>query len=176
VNGLVVSATGEVIISVHGFDAIVAVDGDPASPAFLQMLWHAAGAPGGGADLPAPDYQPLGGKIFEAQHNASRHGDDLWVFDNGSTGSARALRMVMDHAAGSLVEGESWSVHQTCMNQGGAVKIDGGVLATCANSADVYAFREGAAMPEWTLNASCDGGGGPWGGGVSTRAFPVIVE
>jgi hypothetical protein len=47
VNGLTVSERGEVVISELTYDAVLAVDGDPASPTFLQLQWHAVGSPGG---------------------------------------------------------------------------------------------------------------------------------
>ncbi|MEQ1569766.1 MAG: hypothetical protein ABMA64_29290 [Myxococcota bacterium] len=172
VNGLTVSEAGEVVISVFGFDSVVAVDGDPASPTFLQHRWTAAGAPGGGRDLPYPDYV-VQGTAFEQQHNASRHGDDLWVFDNRSQGAARALRMAMDPTSGTLTETGSWSTGRTCYNQGGALPIEGGALVTCANTAEVFAFREGATEADWTMHASCDG---PVAFAVSTRAYPVTVR
>jgi len=175
VNGLTVDENYEVLISVHTYDAIVAVDGDPASPTFLTMLWHAAGNPGGGNDLPNPDYVPASGTIFDAQHNASRHGDELWVFDNLSLPDSRALVMNMDHSAGLITEARSWSVGQTCLNQGGAIPIAGGALATCANTDEVYAFRDGSTTADWYLNATCSSGG--WlSGGASTRAYPVTLE
>lgn len=176
VNGLNVSAEGEVLISVHARDGVVAVDGDPASPTFLQMVWHAAGEPGGRDDLPDPDYVPEGpGDLFVHQHNASRHGDMLWLFDNESQPDSRALRMRMDHERGVLVEDGAWSIGRTCLNQGGAIPIDGGVLITCANSGDVYAVREDAASPDWSFHADCGGGGFGFLEG-HTRAYPVTVE
>ena len=177
VNGLSVSDNGEVVLSIHAFDGIVAVDGDPASPSFLSFLWHASGDPGGQDDLPDADYVPDGDPLFSAQHHASRYGDELWVFDNGSQATARALRMQMDHEAGTLTELDAWSMGQSCRNQGGAVPLEGGVLATCANSKDVYAFRDEAGDPEWLLNATCGtGGAGPLGQNGSTRAYPVYIE
>jgi len=180
VNGLTASDEGEVVISALGFNAVLTVDGDPASPTFLQMLWHARGVSGGGG-LPNPDFTPESGDVFERQHNASVHGDELWVFDNGSASSARAVRLSLDAGAGTLTELDAWPLNQQCMNQGGAMPLDGGVLATCANTGDVSAFRDGADTPEWTLHASCGGPGGPGGNmggnmGGSTRAFPVQVQ
>ncbi|MCA9494569.1 MAG: hypothetical protein KC621_31795, partial [Myxococcales bacterium] len=172
VNGISVSESGEVILSELNYNAILGIDGDPASPTFLQMLWHSNGAPGGGADLPNPDLEPASGTIYRGQHNASRHGDELWVFDNRSRGSARGLRMSMDFASGEIAEIDSWSTGETCFNQGGAQPMDGGALVTCANSDNVYAFRDNAATPEWEMLARC--GGFP--GSSSTRAYPVWIR
>ncbi len=172
VNGLAVSAEGEVLLSLYAFDAVVSVDGDPASPTFLQMLWHASGAPGDGDDLPDPDYIPPV-TAFQAQHNASRVGDALWIFDNQSRMDARALRLRMDHVAGTIVEERAWSLDRRCANQGGAIPIEGGVLATCANSREVFQFLEDEEEAAWTLEASCPGGH-PLSG--FTRAHPVIIE
>ena len=171
-NGLNVSDQGEIILSILNFDAVVAVDGDPASATFLQTVWHAAGSAASG--LPDPDYLPVvgPGEGFDGQHNAGRYGDDLWVFDNLSAGDSRAIRMTMDHQAGTLALDAEWSLGQTCRIQGGSLPIDGGVLATCANSGEVFAFEEGQATAAWTLEATCNGGGG----GVSmTRGIPIGI-
>lgn len=172
-NGLFVSDQGEVILSDRNYSSVVAVDGDPASASFLQLNWHAEGELGVGYG--DADYRPPGGVLFDQQHNASRHGDELWVFDNLSQPEPRALRMAMDHANGLVTEIESWTVPGFCPNQGGAMKIDEGVLATCGNTGDVLQFREGESTAAWTMSAFCGGGGGG-GAGRSTRAFPVIVE
>ncbi|MEN0065854.1 MAG: hypothetical protein AAGA48_27185 [Myxococcota bacterium] len=167
VNGLTVSTTGEVVISDLTSDTIVAVDGDPASPTFLKRLWHASG--GTGSNLPDPDYEPVSGILFDGQHNASRHGDELWVFDNRSQGDSRALRMAMDHVNGKLTEIDSWSMNRRCNNQGGAMPLPGGVLATCANTGRVLAFADGSNEAEWAMLAECQGAG-------MTRAFPVTIN
>ncbi|HHO50923.1 MAG TPA: hypothetical protein ENK18_08645 [Deltaproteobacteria bacterium] len=61
-----------------------------------------------------------------------------------------------------------------CRNQGGSIPIEGGVLATCANQGDVWAFEEGQPSPSWTLEASCGQGGG--GQLDITRGIPVTIE
>ena len=173
-NGITVTSAGEVVISVLAFDAVVAVDGDPRSPTFLQRTWHASGAPGGPADdLPEADYAPRSGEVFVGQHNASRHGDDLWVFDNFSDGFSRAVRLRMDHEAGLLIDEESWSMLSICPNQGGAIPVEGGVLTTCANAREAKLFRHGEAEPAFALRAACPGAARLEG---FTRAFPVQVE
>jgi hypothetical protein len=172
VNGLTVSETGEVVISALNLDAVFAVDGDPASPTFLQLLWHAAGS-AGASDLPNPDYAPTSGSVFRAQHNGSRVGDELWVFDNGSERTARAVRLQMDLVTGALTELDSWSTNTTCRNQGGALPVPGGALVTCANSDEVALFRDATATPDWQLQGQC---GSARIGGASTRAYPVTIE
>lgn len=171
-NGLNVTDDGVIILSVLNFDAVVAIDGDPASDTFLQVLWHAAGSPDSG--LPSPDYVALAGadQGFDGQHNASRVGDDLWVFDNSSQPNSRAIRMRMMHDTGALVLTGAWSFDVTCRNQGGALPVPGGVLATCANARRVWLFEEGSPDPVWTVNATCGGQGGL---GI-TRAIPVQVR
>ncbi|HHO52940.1 MAG TPA: hypothetical protein ENK18_19205 [Deltaproteobacteria bacterium] len=173
-NGLNVTDSGEIILSLLNFDTILGIDGDPASPTFLQLSWHAVGS---GDGLPEPDYVPVAGvgQGFSGQHNASRHGDELWVFDNTGDGArSRALRMQMDHVAGTLEAVDWWWFDHQCSNQGGALPIEGGVLATCANRNDVWAFRDGERRPDWTLKAGCDGGG--ISGLDITRAIPVFIE
>jgi len=169
-NGLSVSDDGQVILSERTNNAIISVDGDPDSPAFLTVNWHAAGVNGSG--LSAPDYAPSGGNLYRSQHHASLHGDDLWVFDNDSRGESRALRMSMDGTTGEISETGSWDLGQKCDNQGGAFPVDGGTLTTCANSADVYLFLEDSVAPAWHLNATC----GDQSFHRSTRAYPVLVE
>lgn len=175
VNGISVSETGEVLISVHGYSDLVAVDGDPASPTFLQLAWHAQGNPNGFPTLPNPDYVPDDPPLFERQHAAHRFGDELWLFDNESQRDARALRALLDPVTGTMTELDSWSMGRQCPNQGGSLPISGGVLATCANSDEVAAFRDATSAPDWTMHASCGSGGFP-GGGASTRAYPVSIR
>jgi hypothetical protein len=175
VNGLVLTEDGEAVMSLHGFDSVVGIDADPTSPTFGELRWMAQGAPGG-QDLPDPDYVPVLGSVFERQHNASRHGDSLWVFDNMSQEQSRAAHLVLDEAAGTMQVQEAWDMGKLCLAQGGAIPIEGGVLATCATSAEVKEFRTGEKEPSWTLHATC-GASGPLGSmASSTRAFPVTVE
>ena len=168
VNGLSVSEAGEVVISDLPSHTVIAVDGDPASPTFLTKRWHASGSVS--PALADPDYRPTEGVVFQAQHNASRHGDELWVFDNRSRRESRALRLAMDHEKGTLTELDSWSVGRRCAIQGGALPIEGGALATCANAGQVSAFRDGADVADWTMQSSCEGRSG------FTRGFPVHIQ
>ncbi len=175
VNGLSVSEDGQVLVTVHGADTVVSVDGDPSSPTFLQMSWHATGNPDGVNELPNPDYAPAAGTLFYGPHNGNLNDGELWVFDNLSQAGARAVRMAMDSKTGELTELEAWSTGYSpdrCANQGGALPIPGGALVTCANEDVVQAFRHGASVPDWTLTATC---GAP-AGGSSTRAYPVVFE
>lgn len=173
VNGVAVSEAGEVLLSAHYFSTLIALDGDPASPTFLQERWHAAGDPGGPPTLPNPDVVPADPPAFRHQHAPHRFGDELWIMDNESQRQARAVRLALDTTAGTMTELDSWSLGRICPNQGGALPIDGGVLATCANADILYAFRDGASDPDWTMTPSC---GGPFPGGSSTRAYPIVFH
>ncbi|MCB9688012.1 MAG: hypothetical protein H6738_17910 [Alphaproteobacteria bacterium] len=178
VNSLSVSDDGEVVLSLWNRDTIVVVDGDPASPTFLQTLFHAQGNPGVGDPLPNPEFVPAPGQgqLFVGQHNPTRVGaDELWVFDNRSTLlRSRALRMRLDAQAGTMTEVESWWMDQSCPFQGGAIAIPGGALVTCATTDGVNAFRFGSATSsDWRMRATC-GGGFP--GSSMTRAYPVTIE
>jgi hypothetical protein len=170
-NGLQVTESGELVLSLLNYDTVLGIDGDPASPTFLELSWHAAGSPG---SLPDPDYVAVPGLYegFSRQHNASRHGDALWVFDNRGQSESRAIRLQMDAALGTLALDAAWSFDGTCENQGGSVPIEGGVLATCANRGQVWAFLEGEPAPAWTLQADCGGSVGL----PLTRAIPVFIE
>ncbi len=171
-NGVNVTAGGEVVMSLLNFDTVLGIDGDPASPTFLDLTWSAVGGPDG---LPNPVYSWVPGPTegFDGQHNASLLGDSLYLFDNGSQDDSRALRMELDSAAGTVTVAEAWSVGSYCPVQGGAVPIDGGVLATCPESRDVLAFRDGATTPEFTLHAECDSGF--FAVGIN-RGIPVTIE
>lgn len=173
-NGLNVTEDGVIILSTLNFSTVVAIDGDPASSSFLEVLWHAAGATAGG--LPGPDYVPVSGSTegFSRQHNASVFGDDLWVFDNRGQSNSRAVRMAMDHDEGTLSVTGAWSFNTTCANQGGALPVEGGTLASCANAGLVWLFEDAASSPAWTFSATCGGGGGR--GIPMTRAIPVFVQ
>jgi hypothetical protein len=170
-NGLQVTEAGELVLSLLNYDTVLSIDGDPASPTFLEVNWHAVGSPDG---LPGPDYAPVEGldEGFSRQHNASRHGDTLWLFDNRSQRESRAIRLRMDEAQGTLTLDAAWSFDETCENQGGSVPLPGGVLATCANNGQVWAFLEGQPSPTWTLQADC----GDAAGLPLTRAIPVFIR
>jgi hypothetical protein len=68
-------------------------------------------------------------------------------------------------AAGRLV------VRRLLRAPGGAIPIEGGVLATCANRGLVWAFHEEDPSPSWTLQAHCDATVGL----PLTRAIPVFI-
>ncbi len=170
-NGLNATDSGELVMSLLVFDSVLGIDGDPASPGFLGLSWVASGSPAGLSDA---DYRPPPGaeQGFSGQHNASRRGDELWVFDNTGDGArSRALRMRMDHAAGELPLDAAWYLPRRCNIHGGAIPIEGGVLASCATTGDVFAFAEGSDEPQWWMRADC---GGDTGSAISiTRGIPV---
>lgn len=171
-NGINVTETGEIILSLLEFSTVLGVDGDPTSPTFLDLLWIAAGSE---TSLPSPDYTAVLGSEegFYHQHNASRVGDELWLFDNMSRPDSRAARYLLDEALGTITLDASWSFDETCANQGGSLPLEGGgVLATCANSDLVWAFQETSTTPDWTLTVDC----GVSGGLDITRAIPVFIE
>ena len=172
IHGLSVSALGEVTLSVHGFDAVVAVDGDPASPTFLQKLWHASGAPDGINDLPGPTYVPRGEEGFLKQHNAGLYDGLLWLYDNLGTETSRVVVYSLDDERGRLELEHSWAMDRVCRNQGGALPVEDGALATCANQNLVWLFPADSEEPAWTISATC--GAGFLNG--STRAYPVTIE
>ena len=173
VNTLSVAADGEVALSVFGFDGVVSVDGDPASPTFLQMNWHASGSPGGDDDLPDPDYVPEGDeRAFFKQHNAGMYDGRLWLYDNLSRDTSRVVVFSLDDERGRLVEESSWAMDRVCRQQGGALPVDGGALATCSNDNLAWLFPEDSDAPVWTISATC----GPGWLQASTRAYPVKVE
>jgi len=169
-NSISVSDAGEIIVSLHYKDAILGIDGDPASPTFLQTNFQALGNDDLRDPLPDPDYVPASDTLFEDQHNPSRHGDTLWVFDNLSQRNSRAVHMSMN-SDGTLTELESYAPGRRCLFQGGALPVTDGLLFTCATSDDVFLFRQGNEEPEWEMKAKCGGSGS-----TSVRAYPVVVE
>lgn len=170
-NGLNATGDGVVVMSLRNLDTVLAVDGDPASPTFLQILWSA-----GGSELAVgePTYVPAVGSEnrFRHQHNASLHDDHLWLFDNEGDGvRSRAVRFALE--AGEIRHEASWYLEDRCDIQSGALPIDGGVLTSCATSGKVAAFREGEVRPSFTLDARCGPAALP---GPITRAFPVRFD
>lgn len=167
-NGISVDDDGVMVMSFMSLDAVVAVDGDPASPTFLETLWHATGRTGS-SPLPDPEFVPaVPDHGFARPHNASVLDGDLWVFDNFSQLDSRALRLAMNHERGTLAITGAWSFAEPCSVQGGAQPIDGGVLATCAPSGRVWAFKDAATEPAWQMTAQC-GGASP----MANRAIAV---
>jgi hypothetical protein len=121
----------------------------------------------------SPDYTPAWGEQegFARQHNASLHGDSLWLFDNQSQRTSRAVQLQLNPEPGTLRLQGAWSFDDFCEHQGGAIPIEGGVLATCANRGLVWAFHEEDPSPSWTLQAHCDATVGL----PLTRAIPVFI-
>ena len=173
VNGIRVTTSGEVVLSVLNFDSVVVVDGNPASEGFLEVLWHAAGNREGG--LPDPDLVALDGpeEGFSRQHHATLLDDTLWVFDNAGQPTSRALRLQLDSDDGTMAQTGAWSFGTRCRLQGGAVPIEGGVLATCANDGLVWAFEDAGETPAWTLRMQC---GSKLPLLPLTRGIPVLIE
>ena len=171
-NTLSVGEDGEITLSVYNRSAVLGLDGDPASPQFLGMRYHALGDPEQLNAFDDPDYAPVSEVLFKGPHNPNREGDSLWVFDNESGWTSRAVELAMN-GDGTLTERAVYSAGDTCPNQGGAIPVEGGVLVTCPMNHSVYLYREGAAEPDWTLTASC---GERTVQQVSTRGYPVKVE
>ena len=174
-NGIQADDQGRLMMSMLHFDSVLAIDGDPASPTFLEPLWLVDGT-GAGALAPG-DYVPVSNDPLEGvsgQHNASLVGGDaLWLFDNDGAGrGSRAAQFTLDSASGTFAHAQSWDLGITCRIQGGAVPVDGGVLVTCATTGDVALMEEGQTAAAWTLDASCDGG--PFGV-LPTHAIPVHI-
>ncbi|MFT4626514.1 MAG: hypothetical protein ACI8PZ_005191, partial [Myxococcota bacterium] len=169
-NGVSVTDDGELLLSLRNPSAVVALDGDPASPTFLDLRWVASGSE---PVLPT-DYRPATDEgRFLAQHNATRVGDQLWLFDNvGDPASSRAVRYTMDHAAGLLRLDHAYPVGAVCPVQGGAEPIPGGVLTTCSDDGHVQAFDDGADAPRWSLSGTCLGEPGLR---TVNRALPVLL-
>lgn len=153
-NAINLSAEGQIVLSALSFDHVLALDGDPASPTFLEAQWSAA--PDTVLD-PDPTFVPEDDMIpWDRQHATARYGDELWLFDNrGDPAASRGLRMAMDEAAGELQLLDAWSMGQVCPAHGGAFPLDGGGLITCGSFGDIWAFRHGETEPSWRLNAWC---------------------
>jgi hypothetical protein len=170
-NGIENGDNGELAMSLLVFDTVLGIDGDPASATFLEVLW---GVGGSANALPGMSYTaPTGAdEGFEGQHNATRKGDELWVFDNTGNGSvSRAVRFDLT-SAGEALHSEHWYFDARCPIQGGAVPVNGGVLATCVGSNDIRMFEDGNATETWSLDATC-GSPNP----VSlNRAIPVHIR
>ena len=176
-NGINLTPDGELVVSLLLWSSVVVFDADPTSATFTDKLWVVDGT---GDGLPGADYLvgTGGDDGFERQHNASFHDGKLFLFDNtGTGGESRAARFNLNANTGEIEHEESWGVESSCPTEGGSVPIAGGVLATCANSRDVFEFRDGSATATFELNASCGGGGGgPGGGGGEgmNRGIPIV--
>ncbi len=157
-NSINVSDDGVIVLSFLTFSGVVAVDGDPASETFLEVLWHASGGPDRG--LPDADFVAgAGSDGFRGQHDASVHGSALWLFDNSAS---RALRMELDAETGTLPVTGSWELatERNCTIQGGAVPTEDGVMVTCPGANRVSVFGEEETEPSWSMTAACGGFGG----------------
>ncbi len=170
-NGLNATADGKLVMSLHTFSDVMLVDGDPASPTYLEIGWVASGTPDG---LPDPTYVPAAGprEGFEGQHNAQIVDGTLWLFDNaGIDLRSRGARYGLDDAAGEVVLDAEWELGGGCPIQGGAIPVDGGVIVSCSSTAVVSAFEEAGASPIWTLQATCSS---PTD--TLIRGIPVTIE
>ena len=140
---------GDLVVSLRHIDAVFVLD-----PGTREVKWSA--------------HEP-----FMRQHDPDFIGEGwISVFDNRNEATSRGVRALMNHAQGTLVELESWSLDRTCHNQGGVLPMPGGALLTCSNSDEVSAFRSGEELPAWTMLATCGAGSGS----TSVRAYPVFIE
>jgi len=169
-NGIRPNEAGQIAMSLMALDTVVLVDGDPASPSFLQPLWTAVGSTEG---LPYPDYvaPPEQDEGFVGQHEASYDGTSLWLFDNLSEPWSRGLRLALDDAAGTVTVDRSWPLTVSCPVQGGTTPVDGGVLVTCARGATITLFPEDSGEAVWTLAPGCTATTD-----VTTHAVPVWID
>ena len=170
-NGINPTEDGLIVLSMRTHDSVLAFDGDPSSPTFLDIVWVADGS--GQASLPDADYA-ASGEGFGDQHNASLVDGFLWLFDNvGANFESRAAKYSLDDTTGGITMEEAWPVGAMCNIEGGAVPLDhGGVLATCATNRDILEFETGSTQSVFTLNAGCGGGGGE----AMNRGIPVFIE
>ncbi len=171
-NGLNITDTGELVLSLLQFDGVLGIDGDPASATFLQPTFLASGL--AATTLPGPDYlaPTAPGEGWERQHNASLLDGDLYLFDNSSVpNQSRGLRLTLDAVSGEARVDAEWRLDKTCLVHGGALPIDGGVLLSCATDEEVYAFEESATTAAWTLSSGCTSSEL-----TMTHALPVRIE
>jgi len=169
-NGIEATEDGLILLSMLSHSAVVAIDGDPASASFLDIVWSAAGE---STDLTGVTYGPPGDALdgFSQQHNASFVDELLWVFDNRGAGThsrAAAYSLI----GTELVIEETYDFDTRCDVQGGAMPVGGGVLGSCVAANDVRWWVRGDTDASWTLDGSC--GGGP--GQQLNRAIPVMFD
>lgn len=170
-NGIEATEDGLIVLSLRALDTVLAFDGDPASPTFLDLRWRVSGSDRGPA---GPDFTTEPGEGFVEQHNASVVGDALYLFDNSSDPNASAASRYRFGDQGTVVREQRWSFGQHCPFQGGAEPVgDGGVLATCAPSWRIWQFAPDEPDPVFTLRPICDPPLGPLGAENLNRAIPI---
>ncbi len=151
-NALSLASDDTLAISLRDVDAIVAVDGDPASPGFGAVRWALEGTDGDAVDATIA-WSDAGS--FSRQHHVRLSENGLTLFDNGDpyTGSARGLSV--DLTTGAARELAVWPMNATCPVQGSVVELaDGGGLSTCAEE-DFIEERGPEGDWRWRLEVKC---------------------
>lgn len=164
----------DLLVSLRWQDAVLKLDGDPASDTFGAVDWVLTGTQDG--DVPG-DFAWTDGGGFDGQHHASLVDGGVTVFDNGpSAADSRAVRIALDEDASTAREVGSWSMGRHCEVQGGVSLVGDSVLVTCATASTVSEFGAGDDAPRFTLTASCGGSAGPGGATGWSRAMPVSLR
>lgn len=167
-NGINITEGGTAVISLRNQDQVFAVDADPDSPSFLEILWSVAGN-----DVPLGRPTFVATDPFDGQHNATFADDRLYLFDNlfEEGVRSRATRYELDVGSGLALLELSWVLPEFCPIQSGVLPVPGGVLTSCATSGSSRLYPLGQDQPTWTLTTECPGTGYTFG--AMTRAIPV---
>ena len=142
-NSIDVDARGRWLISFKYLDTVMAIDGDPASPARGQILWQLVGGElgvtGDALALTAANGQRPG---FEYPHHARWVGPDrITLFDNGRAGASRVVEIAIDEEAGEAVLQRSWGVGARCPILSSGYLLEGGTMvATCTSAQQLLEF------------------------------------
>lgn len=147
------------VVSLRWQDAILEIVADPDAADFGAITSTLVGT---SSDLTS-DFAWTDGGDFDGQHHVTPVEGGYALFDNqGMSEDSRALLLDVDTAAGTVREGESWSLDLHCDIQGAAYPLeDGGLLATCATEGRVFRYTPGNPDPVWEMTASCGSAGGP---------------
>ena len=160
-NTLFVDDSGDVYLSLWAQDAVLKIDGDPASPTFREIAWVLAGSEltAIGQDFVVDWSAVSGPDSWRNQHDVSIRDGRLYLFDNFH---GRGLAMSLDEEGRTAVVDRKYpTAEPQCFAQGTTTPTsDGHVFAGCPTSAlREYAPDGGAPVFQATL--SCPNGAAP---------------
>jgi hypothetical protein len=130
---------GTLILSSLAMSSVIALDADPVSDGFGEILWTLSGqtsSPLAPSDL----IDPSGDLAFNQQHHVQWTDDGrITLWDNISQPYSRGLRLDINEDEGTANIDSVWPVELPCRGQGSAFLMeDDHMLATCAQEFRIF--------------------------------------
>ena len=164
-NAMAVDDDGFVYLSYRYIDTIHKIVGDPADPAFGQVVWSLVGRTDSSVPTDWVLDDPLtGDPTFGSPHHVQPIAGGIRLYDNGwsPARSTRILELDLDEGAGTATVSTSVSLGLHCPIQGSAVLLpDGSWLTVCSGDDKVFTVDPATGERGWELALTCPDGSEP---------------